>query len=560
MTINPPEGTRFDTRGLPEGYDPHQFYEYRHATLVQDAKGVESLIYKYIPWKYLKSWAIALDPTAPFKVSPAVITPENRTTKRAVDSVLNDRTFHQRIFNYSWTQTPNFGNIAICYSPDKPHYSEFSSEGSNAAAKQQPLIDERIDTTKRTRLTNSEQGTMRLFKSRIVSPGRLVRQYSSNRGIVSGTPSPSCAAVGGRGDTDSTSYDTKSQWFTPTSATFPPSGLATLRVQEYAYLDNLIAKQAVSMFKEWSPNKRTSTLYRNIVELRDLPRSVASLQATLLSLKSLSQSLRSENLRKIIFDLKRTSKHIPDEYLSFHFGWRQTYKDAMDLLFLPETMAKKYSFLIKRAGQPTTFRIKRNFTSALSGSLPAFDYDATSMEYSVSHETRLERETELRLVINANFDFPPFNPISFKSGNFLDRIGLVPRPTDLYNLVPWTWLVDWFTGLGSYVELIDNMAREQDNLINWGMITGRTTGRLITKRISKVDNTERTFTNPGSSVSVITVPYNHESVLHFECQIRKDASTALNVKTISGGNLSLYQKSILGALLAQRNGKFTPRS
>jgi len=322
----------------------------------------------------------------------------------------------------------------------------------------------------------------------------------------------------------------------------------------------LIAKQAVSMFKEWSPNKRSSTLYRNIVELRDLPRSVASLQSSLISLKNLYLSLRSENLRKIVFDLKRTSKHIPDEYLSFHFGWKQTYKDAMDLLFLPETMAKKYSFLIKRAGKPTTFRIKRNFTSRLDGSLPNFSYDAFSNEYGVLIETSLERETELRLAVNANFDFPPLNAVSFQSGSFLDRIGIVPRPTDLYNLIPWTWLVDWFTGLGHYVELIDNMARD-DTLVNWGMITGKTTGKLTTIYTSKSDNVDNvSINNVAFSSNTTTTTHRHTSILHFECQIRKDAATALSVKTIAGPNLSNYQLSILGALLAQRKGSFTPRS
>jgi hypothetical protein len=172
----------------------------------------------------------------------------------------------------------------------------------------------------------------------------------------------------------------------------------------------------------------------------------------------------------------------------------------------------------------------------------------------------LERNTELRLVINANFDFPPLNIVSFRSGQFLDRAGLVPRPTDIYNLVPWTWLVDWFTGLGSYVELIDNMARD-DSLINWGMITGKTTGKLITRRTSKVDNTARTSVNNVNVSTVITtVPYAHESTLNYECQIRKDAAAALSVKTTAGPNLNVYQQSIIGAILAQRKGSFTPRS
>jgi hypothetical protein len=560
MAIDPPEGSRFDTRGLPEGFDPHQFYEYRHSTLVQNAEGVESFIYKYIPWKYLKSFAIALDPTAPFKVAPRSITPENRTSYRTVDSVLNQRVFIDKIYNYSWTQSPNYGGQHFCNSPTNENYSEYRGGGTSAASSQQPLTDERKDTTSRTRLIGSEQGTMRLFKSYIVSPPRTVRRVDSARAIYPGSPNPSCTAIGGRIDQDYTGYDTRDQTSTPTSATLSPSSLSTLKAMEYAYIETLISKQAVSMFKEWSPNKRSSTLFRNIVELRDIPRSISSLKDTLTDLRRLETLLRSERLRDIVFDITRTSKHIPSEYLSFHFGWKQTYKDLKDLLALPATLSKKYSFLIQRAGKPTTFRIKRDFPSRLTVGLPSFNYDNTSLEYSVLTETVLERNTELRLVINANFDFPPLNIVSFRSGQFLDRAGLVPRPTDIYNLVPWTWLVDWFTGLGSYVELIDNMARD-DSLINWGMITGKTTGKLITRRTSKVDNTARTsVNNVNVSTVVTTVPYAHESTLNYECQIRKDAAAALSVKTTAGPNLNVYQQSIIGAILAQRKGSFTPRS
>jgi hypothetical protein len=560
MAINPSEGSRLDTRGLPEGYDPHQFYEYRHETLVRNAEGIESFIYKYIPWKYLKSFAIALDPTYPFKVAPRSITPENRTRKRSVDSVLNQRQFVDKKFNYSWTQTPNYQGQTFCNSPTNDHYSEFRSEGISVASPQQPLVDEAIDTTSRTRLIGSEQGTMRLFKSYINSPARTVRQVNSARAIYPGTFNPSCAAVGGRQDQDFTGYETRAQTSRPTSAVLSPSSLSTLKAMEYTYIEGLISKNAVSMFKDWSPNKRSSTLFRNVVELRDIPRSIASLTNTLLDLRRLETLLRSERLRDIVFDLKRTSKHIPDEYLSFHFGWKQTYKDVMDLIALPETLSKKYSFLIQRAGKPTTFRLKRNFPSRLSVGLPAFSYDNTNLEYATLHETVLERDTEIRLVINATFDFPPLNVVTLRSGGLLDRMGLVPRPTDIYNLIPWSWLVDWFTGLGNYVELIDNMARE-DNLVNWGMITGKTTGKLITRRTSKVDNTATTsVNNVGVGTVVTTVPYVHESTLHYECQVRKDAAAALSVKTTSGMNLTPYQLSILGALLSQRKGSFTPRS
>jgi len=566
MTVKVPKGLPgLDTRGLPEGFDPHQLYEYRRETLIKNATGIESFLWKYIPFAFSKSFAFAIDPTAPFKVAPHRITPYNRHRTRSVASVLQLRQQHITNIQIGHDQNPNYGGISFCWDPLLTEIRSVLYDQTVAIIPQPPLVDESDDTTSRTRLVGSKQGTARFFKSYIVSPGRKVQQVVRQKWIYHPPPgfelSPLCSERGGTTNQRRDGVQTKTYDTAAPGALFFPNSLTTLREQEYAYLENLISKEAVSLFKSWSPDKRSSTLFRNIVELRDIPRSVVSLQQTLINLRSLYTSLaRSPSLQKIVFDLRNTAKDIPNEYLSYHFGWKQTYKDIMELLVLPQTLSKKYEFLIKRATKPTTFRVKRDYVSSEGSGLPSFGYESDPIEYGIATSTRLERKTQLRLVINATFDFPPPNAISFKSGSMLDRMGLVPRPTDLYNLTPWTWLVDWFTGLGSYVEVIDQMNRDS-SLINWGMITGHTTGRLITNRQSKVDSSSyisEDFVGDGTTYS--TEVYNHESVLEYECQIRKDAATAFVVNTTAAPSLSGYQQSILGALLAQRKGSFTPRS
>ncbi|DAD51959.1 TPA_asm: maturation protein [ssRNA phage Esthiorhiza.1_2] len=559
--VDPIVPPRKDTRGLPEGFDPQMFYEYRIKTLAAEAKGIESFAYKYIPWKYLKSFAFAIDPVGPFKVAPFSITPYNRTRVKATDSVTLQRTLHKLWIVTGQSQIPNWGGQLVCWSAFGVPSRSVNQDARILLSSQAPVPNYMDDTTSRTRLIGSKQGTMRFFKSYINSPGRSVQQVNSYKQYVDwGFNWPECSAVGGVTQVYRTSEDTRIDAFSPTSATFPSDTLSAFRDTEYAYLESLISQNAIPMLKDWSPNRRSYTLFRNIVELRDIPKSIVSLQKTLIDLKSLFSSISNSKLRETIFSLKEVAKDIPNEYLSYHFGWKQTYKDIKELLALPEAMSKKYEFLVRRAGKPTTFRVKRDFTSSLSEGLPAFVYDGSPLEFDVNQTTRMERITQVRLVINSTFDFPPPNLISFRSSSFFDRIGLVPRPTDLYNLTPWTWLLDWFTGLGNYVELIDNMARD-DSLINWGMFTAKTSGRLITSRRSSVDNATSIQIGFDSTVTQHNiVGLNHESVLNYECQIRKDAANALAVKTIAGLNLSAYQLSILGALLAQRKAMFIPKS
>jgi hypothetical protein len=315
--------------------------------------------------------------------------------------------------------------------------------------------------------------------------------------------------------------------------------------------------------KDYSPKRREYTYFRNLAELRDLPRSIASLQNSLTSYYTLWHSLGTQpSLRKRIFDLKAAISTIPNEYLSYHFGWRQTYKDLLDLLALPEKLWKKNDFLISRAGKPTTFRVTRKVPSSEAASL-GFDYDTVGFEYERTLSSRLERESELRLVINAIFDFPKANVPRFRFEHFLERTGITPRITDIYNLVPWTWLVDWFTGFGNYVELIDNINNDR-NLINWGLISCRTQGRLISDFKSDTYMVDDVFETPGAHTQSLTKRVNrHSSVLEFECQTRTDVATILDVKRTSvPSSLTGYQQSIIGSLLLQRSeilGKHTFR-
>ncbi len=551
-----------DTRGLPDDYDPHKFYEYRYDTLVKTATGIESFAYKYIPKSIMMSVAFAIDPLAPFKVASHRITPSNRTRKRSVASVLDIRKITNSQYSFSRSQTPNYNGISVCWSPSQREVIDANFTNTAVVTTQPPLVDEMEDTTSRTRLMGSEQGTARYFKSYINSPPRHVRRKYRHQYIyhpAAGIPSSSCTAVGGTGNNASYSEDNYHSEIAPTAAVFFPGRLSSLKTSEYAYIDQLLAKEALGMLKEWSPQKRSTTLFRNLVELRDVPRSISSLKETLFKFAELFKSLGTKPaLRDSIFSLTGLAGRVPDEYLSYHFGWKQLYKDLMDLLNLPETFAKKYSFLIKRAGKATTFRSKvKSIVSASTGTVPDFDYTYSPYEYGNSYKSNLQRVTEIHLVINATFDFPPVNGVSFRSGHFLDRIGLVPRPTDIYNLIPWTWLLDWFTGLGNYVEVIDNNARD-DTLVNWGFFIAKTSGKLTTELKSFVDNHDYTHEDfVGTTDRPSTAELHHASSLNYECYVRKDVATVLSVKTTCQPNLSAYQQSILGALLTQRNDKLT---
>lgn len=559
MTINLSNDTRFDTRGLPVGYDPHKIYEYRLDTLAKNSSGLESFVYKIMPYSVIRSLAFAIDPTAPYKVSSARITPANRTRYRATASVLQTGSMKRtRRFN-SYSQQVNYKLISFCWSPyhNTTSFSQVVGSGSIT----QPVLPDRVkDTTRRTRLFGSDQGTFEKFKGHVNSPPRTIRRTTEEISRVytgNFTNEPLCGSVGGTYERSSGSKEVMDTTYSPFGATLSLFSYNQLRDGEINMCKSLCQKHAVSMLKSVEPMAGDYTLFRNTVELRDVPRSVSQLLQTTRDLRKVYLSLRhSPKLRKVVFSLKNVArKDIPNEYLSYHFGWKQLWRDINDLLKLPEKASKKVNFLLSRSGKPTTLRSKRIIPSVTGSGVSGFEYQQTADDYWLTTNSRIERESEIRLVVNRTWDFPPINSVEFKRHVFVERTGIEPRITDVYNLVPWTWLLDWFTGLGNYIDLVETINRKDSGIINWGMISCVSKGRLITEFQSQSTSWSDSYVD---NVNVKHVEYytqnRHTSTYDFECQTRDDVATILDVKLTSvPSTLTAYQMSILGALLAQRS-------
>jgi hypothetical protein len=558
MPIDPPTTGRKDTRGLPEGYDPHKLYEYRFERLKKDAQGLEWYLYKYIPYDLIKSFAVAIDPTSRFKVAPGVITPVNRLKYRATASVLDSRSVTNTRVRRIWASGVNYHLIGGCTSPFL-EYGGFTDSYNQGLTTQVALPDTLKDTTSRTRLMGSTQGELEAFKSFRNSPPRGCYYSEAVQSRWTGLtfPNDPCLAAGGTVNYQDGGTDVHSSKTNGAGASLSKTTFDAFVAHEKAYNVGLCQAHAFAMIKEFSPFNRSYSLFRNLAELRDLPSSVLSLKDSLQNLRSLYVSLHtSPSLRKIIFDLKKTAKDIPNEYLSYHFGWKQTYKDVMDLLDAPNKISKKINLLIARSGQPTTFRTKRKFVSGESG-ISGWDYELlpneTFRDSSDGVSSRIERESELRLVINTTFDFPPISSPKFRFNLWLDRLGIAPRVTDVYNLIPWTWLVDYFTGVGNYIECIDNLYHDP-SLINWGLLTCESKGKLISDFKSQSYRVSSSYyQGMQTSNSTEWSGNRHTSILEYECRTRKDVAEIMELNATSEPtSLSAYQKSIIGALLAQR--------
>lgn len=534
---------RVDSRGLPEGYDPHYFYEYSSMKRSKEANGLEGLIYKWMPLSLVRSFAFAIDPFSKFKVSPGIITPVNRTRELFSGTLLDAR--YSKYHSYSQTfnfQSKDYG--LTIYNPplitDPPDSKLTSTVGRYGRIK---------DTSRRTRLINSNDGELELFKFQAFSSERVTNYYFLSTDIY---VNPSNGSQGHAG-----TISRKQRTIYPSAAYITKSRLNQLRDTEIALANSMLAKMAIPMYKGVNPQHRNYSLVRNLIELRDIPRSVSQLRQTVRDLAKFEPFL-PYNLRSIVYNTKAVVKDIPNEWLSFHFGWRQLQNDLSGLLSSPAKIARQINFLMKRSGKATTYRSKRTDVSADSVA-SGFTYDVTIDDANAKTSSRIIREHEYRMVINSTFTFPPVDLPRFRENMFSQKLGAYARATDIYNLVPWTWLVDWFTGLGNYIEIIDEVNRDE-SLINWGFISLVTKGSIVTEFTSTTTCFQGGRVYPPSPQPQYTYGGNvsvnnpHTSNGDFTIHLRKSLANVMDVNLTSDvGTLNPYQKSILGALVSQRS-------
>jgi hypothetical protein len=527
--------------------DPDKLYQEQYAHARATATGVGKLVFEFIPFSVIRSFALAIDPLKKFRALPIKITSVNRTRVREVQSVLDTRKYRRyrnrrNYLSFIWSTRGGPPGM-FCYSPPELQAtSGVTLQQAIDLPKQTASVTTTKDTTSRTRPPGSELGEFEHFAYKITSPTLNVSMYQSRHNEIS-------MSCNNQVDWTDDFYYTDN---TGPAAVMSKAALDGLRTSEITELETLMQQRVLGMLSRTVPMSRRYSAFRNVAELKDLPRSILSLKRALENFNNSFHILPLGEQATIRKYLNSGSKGIPGEYVSYHFGWKQIYKDVMDLLEKPVRAAREVNRLMRRSGQPTTFRSFSKFAGKTTDT-PAFNYDAPTFEqFAIQTRTEHRRQHELRCVVNATFDFPKVNVPTYKKDLLLHKLGVNPMPTDLYNLIPWSWLVDWFTGLGNYVEAIDTINTDK-SLINWGLLTGITKGEITTTRSFRVDDYWYRRIN-GTTAESWTQRYkSHQSILNYTLQIRRNVTSAYGVKTIlEPSSLSLYQQSILAAILASR--------
>lgn len=222
--------------------------------------------------------------------------------------------------------------------------------------------------------------------------------------------------------------------------------------------------------KGWARTQPLHPIYSlgvSIAELRDLPRMLAQTKAGLLALMRAwaGKPAPARSVKEFIRNSGKTARDAGDAYLYGAFGLLPMIKDAMFLLEMHSKLDRKVAWLRAHNGKavrrkveldswnysediPRTLTPSSSLRPPLASQLYFAGMVSTSKPFPVlkTYKRRIWYSAKYRYHIPELSKDPRVPP---PKRLILSLLGLTPDPGTLYQAMPWSWLLDWFSSVGA---------------------------------------------------------------------------------------------------------------
>ncbi|UJQ84996.1 MAG: putative maturation protein [Gulmivirus fundivivens] len=198
---------------------------------------------------------------------------------------------------------------------------------------------------------------------------------------------------------------------------------------------------ATSALARANPSRPNVDVWAFVAELRELPRAVKQL---------------GDYLRKVQSGGKPNSADIASGYLGWTFGWKPLISDLGKLLDFQGAVDKRLDAL-KRLNSGELNRTVVVYNASAPQGVQSW-YVGPS--YGSTAQFRVYYRTEQKVWVRVRY--APKNPLP-PNGSDEQRdlarslvFGHQISHETLWNLMPWSWLIDWFSNVGDYIAAHNN--------------------------------------------------------------------------------------------------------
>lgn len=304
---------------------------------------------------------------------------------------------------------------------------------------------------------------------------------------------------------------------------------------------NQISNDVAGAYNRCKPTKPDFSLAVSLYELKDVPGMLK--QATRAIMRLVSAKAR-----------RRRPGRTEEWYLAIQFGWVPLLSDIRKFADAQRNGQRRLAQLIRDEGKPVrrgtkmrnpwdqgsaeennwrSVSVGQAYNTSMSPLLVTQCYgggDATT-SYQSGYEVNTWAEGQFRYLL------PPGPRNVDWTRNMRRRLmGARVTPSEVYQIMPWSWLVDYFTNLGDFIETTNSGVA--DRLISDYFFVMNSYEWYQTTTSTQFVYTGKDATNPKEVTASRTTKWVNKS--------RWPVST-FGVG-VTQGNLSPYQVSILGAL------------
>jgi hypothetical protein len=160
---------------------------------------------------------------------------------------------------------------------------------------------------------------------------------------------------------------------------------------------------------------------------------------------------------------KNNLKNIGSYYLALKFGWEPLLRDVQNFVKTQLDAQKRLKQLMRDNGKPVRRSIQLRDLDVQNPVGPKNGYPSwypilTTYYYRKQPTGTVQSGVRDRVWANARFRYwLPDGPrdIAWKRRMIASIFGLNPSPSMVYNAIPWSWLVDWFSNVGDVVNNLD---------------------------------------------------------------------------------------------------------
>lgn len=201
------------------------------------------------------------------------------------------------------------------------------------------------------------------------------------------------------------------------------------------------------------------------------------------NIRSVFSGLRHKNFKSLVKGSANTN-------LAYSFGIKPLISDVTSLISCVKGMEDKISFLRKNSGSVVPVRFRKDISQATR--------PATRIDTDNPNALAYLRTVDYRALYTAfaliTYDVSKLSDIELKLRYFTRSLGLDKPLSTLWELTPWSFVVDWVVDIGKWIdELTPSISipyKVQD--LGYSIKVSRTDEYVVTRKIPK--------TNPSVSI------------------------------------------------------------